>query len=158
MKFTLDWLKEHLDTTASVEDIKRALDQIGLEVESIDDPAAALAKFTIARVLDAKKHPNADKLQVLQVEIEAGKPPVEVVCGAPNAKAGLVGVFAPLGTYIPGTGITLEAKPVRGVVSNGMMLSEREMQLSEDHNGIVEMKADMGQHVGKPLHRRARPF
>ena len=149
MKFTLDWLKEHLDTSATVEDIRRALDQIGLEVESIDDPAAALAKFTIARVLDAKKHPNADKLQVLQVEIEAGKPPVEVVCGAPNAKAGLIGVFAPLGTYIPGTGITLEAKPVRGVVSNGMMLSEREMQLSEDHDGIVEMQADMSKHIGR---------
>ena len=149
MKFTLDWLKEHLDTTASIEEIRRVLDQIGLEVESIDDPAAALAKFTIARVVEAKKHPNADKLQVLQVEIEPGKPTLEVVCGAPNAKAGLVGVFAPLGAYIPGTGITLEAKPVRGVVSNGMMLSEREMQLSEDHNGIVEMAAEMAQHVGR---------
>jgi phenylalanyl-tRNA synthetase beta chain len=149
MKFTLDWLKEHLDTTAPVDEIRRVLDQIGLEVESIDDPAAALAKFTIARVVEAKKHPNADKLRVLQVEVEKGQPLREVVCGAPNAKEGLVGVFAPLGAYIPGTGITLEAKPVRGVVSNGMMLSEREMQLSEDHNGIVEMSADMGQHVGK---------
>ncbi len=149
MKFTLDWLKEHLDTSATVEDIQRMLDQIGLEVEGIDDPAAALSKFTIARVLEAKRHPNADKLQVLKVEIEPGKPALEVVCGAPNAKAGLVGVFAPLGAYIPGTGLTLEAKPVRGVVSNGMMLSEREMQLSEDHNGIVEMSADMGQHVGQ---------
>lgn len=149
MKFTLDWLKEHLDTTATVEEIRRTLDQIGLEVEGIDDPAAGLAKFTIARVLEAKRHPNADKLQVLQVEVDPGQPLREVVCGAPNAKAGLVGVFAPLGAYIPGTGITLEAKPVRGVVSNGMMLSEREMQLSEDHTGIVEMTADMARHVGK---------
>ena len=129
MKFTLSWLKDHLETTASLDEIKAALDRIGIEVESIDDPTAALAKFTIARVVDAKQHPNADRLRVLQVEIEKGKPAVEVVCGAPNARAGLVGVFAPLGTYIPGTGITLEAKPVRGVVSNGMMLSEREMEL-----------------------------
>jgi phenylalanyl-tRNA synthetase beta chain len=149
MKFTLDWLKDHLETTASVEEIKRVLDQIGLEVESIDDPAAALGKFTIARVLEAKPHPNADRLRVLQVEIAPGKPPQEVVCGAPNAKTGLVGVFAPLGTYIPGTGITLEAKPVRGVVSNGMMLSEREMQLSEDHNGIVELAPDFAGKVGQ---------
>jgi phenylalanyl-tRNA synthetase beta chain len=149
MKFTLAWLKDHLDTTASVDEIKRVLDQIGIEVESIDDPSAALAKFTIARVLDAKPHPNADRLRVLQVEIEPGKPAVEVVCGAPNAKAGLVGVFAPLGAYIPGTGITLEAKPVRGVVSNGMMLSEREMHLSEDHNGIVDLDAGLAKHVGK---------
>ncbi len=149
MKFTLDWLKAHLETTASVDEIKRVLDTIGLEVESVDDPAAALAKFTIARVVAAKQHPNADRLRVLQVEIEAGQPPVEVVCGAPNAKVGLVGVFAPLGAYIPGTGITLEAKPVRGVVSNGMMLSEREMQLSEDHNGIVELNNDLGAAIGK---------
>jgi phenylalanyl-tRNA synthetase beta chain len=149
MKLTLSWLKDHLDTGASLDEIKRTLDSIGLEVESIDDPASALGRFTIARVVEAKRHPNADKLQVLQVEIEKGKPAVEVVCGAPNAKTGLVGVFAPLGTYIPGTGITLEKKPVRGVVSNGMMLSEREMQLSEDHTGIVELEAKLGDKVGE---------
>ncbi len=149
MKFTLSWLKDHLETTATLGQIKAKLDQIGLEVEGIDDPSAALAGFTIARVLDAKKHPNADKLQVLQVEIAPGKPAVEVVCGAPNARTGLIGVFAPLGAFIPGTGITLEKKPVRGVVSNGMMLSEREMQLSENHDGIVDLDAKMADKVGQ---------
>ncbi len=149
MKFTLSWLKDHLETTASVAEIKAKLDQIGLEVESIDDPAAKLGQFTIARVVDAKQHPQADRLRVLQVEIETGKPTVEVVCGAPNAKTGLVGVFAPLGAYIPGTGITLEKKPVRGVVSNGMMLSEREMELSDDHHGIVELDTILGEKVGQ---------
>lgn len=149
MKFTLSWLKDHLETSASLAEIKAKLDNIGLEVESIDDPSAKLGQFTIARVLEAKRHPNADKLQVLQVEIEPGKPAVEVVCGAPNARAGLVGVFAPLGAYIPGTGITLEKKPVRGVVSNGMMLSEREMELSEDHAGIVDLDAKLADAVGK---------
>jgi phenylalanyl-tRNA synthetase beta chain len=149
MKFTLDWLKDHLETTLPVAEIARMLDQIGLEVESVEDPAAALAAFTIARVLDAKRHPNADKLQVLQVEVAPGKPPLEVVCGAPNARAGMIGVFAPLGAYIPGTGITLEAKPVRGVVSNGMMLSEREMQLSDDHKGIVDLDMALASKVGE---------
>ncbi|MEZ5815946.1 MAG: phenylalanine--tRNA ligase subunit beta [Hyphomicrobiaceae bacterium] len=149
MKFTLSWLKDHLDTTASLADIRRTLDQIGLEVEGIEDPSEKLGAFTIARVLEAKRHPQADRLQVLQVEIEPGKPSVEVVCGAPNARAGLVGVFAPLGAYIPGTGITLEKKPVRGVVSNGMMLSEREMELSEDHAGIVDLDAKLAESVGR---------
>lgn len=149
MKFTLSWLKDHLETSASLPEIRQKLDQIGLEVEGIEDPSEKLGQFTIARVLEAKRHPNADKLQVLQVEIEPGKPSVEVVCGAPNARAGLVGVFAPLGAYIPGTGITLEKKPVRGVVSNGMMLSEREMELSEDHNGIVDLEAKLAESVGR---------
>ena len=149
MKFTLSWLQDHLDTTASVAEIKAKLDQIGLEVEAIEDPAAKLGGFTIARVLEAKKHPNADKLQVLQVEIAPGQPSVEVVCGAPNARAGLIGVFAALGAYIPGTGLTLEKKPVRGVVSNGMMLSEREMQLSENHDGIVDLDHNLAGKVGQ---------
>jgi len=149
MKFTLSWLKDHLDTSASLKDIQGTLDQIGLEVEGIEDPSEKLGQFTIARVLEAKRHPQADRLQVLQVEIEPGKPSVEVVCGAPNARAGLVGVFAPLGAYIPGTGITLEKKPVRGVVSNGMMLSEREMELSDDHAGIVDLDAKLAENVGK---------
>ena len=122
MKFTLSWLKDHLETTASLAEIKAKLDQIGLVVEGIVDPAEKLGAFTIARVLEAKQHPNADKLRVLQVELAPGQPSVEVVCGAPNARAGMIGVFAPLGAYIPGTGLTLEKKPVRGVVSNGMML------------------------------------
>lgn len=149
MKFTLSWLKDHLDTTSSIDEIKTTLDRIGLEVEGIDDPSAKLGKFTIARVVEAKQHPNADKLRVLQVEIEKGKPTVEVVCGAPNARAGMVGVFAPLGAYIPGTGITLEKKPVRGIVSNGMMLSEREMELSQDHTGIVDLDLKLADNVGK---------
>ncbi len=149
MKFTLAWLKDHLETTASIDEISKTLTRIGLEVESIDDPAAKLGAFRIARVLAAKQHPNADKLQVLQVEIEKGQPSVEVVCGAPNARVGLIGVFAPLGAYIPGTNITLEKKPVRGVISNGMMLSEREMQLSEDHAGIVDLDVKLADKVGE---------
>ncbi len=149
MKFTLAWLKDHLDTSASVDEISTTLSRIGLEVEGVEDPAAALGAFTIARVVEAKKHPNADKLQVLQVEIAPGQPTVEVVCGAPNARAGLIGVFAPLGAYIPGTKLTLEKKPVRGVVSNGMLLSEREMELSQAHDGIVELAADMGARIGQ---------
>ncbi len=113
MKFTLSWLKDHLGTKASLDDIAAKLSAIGLEVESIEDPAAKLGAFTIARVLEAKPHPNADRLKVVQVETAKGKSPVEVVCGAPNAKAGMVGVFAPLGTFVPGTGITLEKRPVR---------------------------------------------
>ena len=149
MKFTLAWLKDHLETSATLDEIAKTLTRIGLEVESIDDPSAKLGAFTIARVLEAKRHPNADKLNVAQVEIEAGKPAVEVVCGAPNCKTGMIGVFAPLGSYIPGTGLTLDKRPVRGIVSNGMLLSEREMQLSDDHHGIVELSADYAKHLGK---------
>ena len=149
MKFTIAWLKDHLDTSASIDDIATTLSRIGLEVESIEAPAAALGAFTIARVLEAHKHPNADKLQVLRVEIAPGQPAVEVVCGAPNARAGMIGVFAPLGAYIPGIKLTLEKKPVRGVVSMGMLLSEREMELSEDHAGIVDLPAAMASHVGR---------
>ncbi len=149
MKFTLSWLKDHLETSATLAEIKAKLDQIGLEVEGIVDPAEKLGAFTIARVLEAKPHPNADKLRVLQVELVPGQPSVEVVCGAPNARAGMIGVFAPLGAYIPGTGLTLEKKPVRGVVSNGMMLSEREMQLSDAHEGIVDLAPEMSAKVGQ---------
>jgi phenylalanyl-tRNA synthetase beta chain len=147
MKFTLSWLKEHLETTASLKEIAATLDRIGLEVESIDNPAEALGAFVIARVVDAKQHPQADRLRVCQVD--TGNGTMEVVCGAPNARTGLVGVFAPLGSYIPGTGITLEKKPVRGVVSNGMLCSERELELSDDHEGIIDLPADMAAHVGK---------
>ena len=111
MKFTLSWLKDHLDTKASVDELATTLSAIGLEVESVEDPAKALGGFTIARIVEAKKHPNADKLQVVQVEVAKGQPLMEVVCGAPNARAGMVSVFAPLGTYIPGSKITLEKKP-----------------------------------------------
>ena len=108
-------------------------------MEGVDDPAAKLAAFTIARVIEAKRHPNADKLQVCKVDTGSGV--VEVVCGAPNAKTGMIGVFAPTGSYIPGTRITLEARPVRGVVSQGMLVSERELELSDDHEGIIELGA-----------------
>src|SRR5688572_12073129 len=103
MKFTLSWLKDHLKTKATVEDIATKLSAIGLEVESVADPAATLGAFRVARIVEARKHPNADKLQVVMVEVEKGTPLLEVVCGAPNARAGLIGVFAPLGTYIPGS-------------------------------------------------------
>ncbi len=149
MKFTLGWLKDHLDTKASLPEITDKLSAIGLEVESVSDPAAKLGAFTIARVVEAKPHPNADRLRVVQVEIAKGEPPVEVVCGAPNARAGMVAVFAPLGTFIPGSGITLEKKPVRGIVSNGMLVSERELELSEAHEGIIELSAEMAKHVGQ---------
>jgi phenylalanyl-tRNA synthetase beta chain len=149
MKFTLSWLREHLDTAASLTELSTKLSAIGLEVESIENPAEALAAFTIARVIEAKKHPNADKLQVAQVEIAPGQPPVEVVCGAPNCRTGLIGVFAPIGTFIPGSGITLEKKPVRGVASNGMLCSEREMELSDDHVGIVDLGEKHAGDIGK---------
>src|SRR5262245_42972652 len=139
MKITLSWLKDHLDTDASVEQLADKLSAMGLEVESIDDPGKKLKPFTIAKVLEAKPHPNADRLRVCKVDIGTGV--VEVVCGAPNAKTGMVAVFAPIGSYIPGKGITLEAKPVRGVVSAGMLLSEDELEISDAHEGIIELAA-----------------
>ncbi|MEZ5899212.1 MAG: phenylalanine--tRNA ligase subunit beta [Hyphomicrobiaceae bacterium] len=150
MKFTLSWLKDHLETDKSVDELAAKLNDIGLEVESVEDAGAKLGAFTIARVVEAKKHPNADKLQVLQVEVENGKPLLEVVCGAPNAKAGMLAVFAPLGTYIPGSDITLEKKPVRGVVSNGMMCSAAELELSEESDGILDLPAEWADKVGTP--------
>ena len=149
MKFTLSWLKDHLKTKATVEEISNTLSAIGLEVESVEDPGQKLGAFRIARIVEAKQHPNADRLRVVQVEIDKGQPPVEVVCGAANARAGLVGVFAPLGTYIPGSDITLEKKPVRGIVSNGMMCSDAELQLSDESNGIIDLDPAMASHVGE---------
>ena len=148
MKFTLSWLKDHLETDKTVEELSAKLNAIGLEVEAIEDAGKKLGAFTIARVAEAKKHPNADKLQVLQVEVAKGQPLMEVVCGAPNAKAGMLGVFAPLGTYIPGSKITLEKKPVRGVVSNGMMCSAAELELSAESDGILDLPPDWKDKVG----------
>nr|HML44713.1 phenylalanine--tRNA ligase subunit beta [Hyphomicrobium zavarzinii] len=148
MKFTLSWLKDHLKTKATVEEISTKLSAIGLEVESVEDPAAKLGAFRVARIVEAKRHPNADKLQVVQVEVEKGQPLFEVVCGAPNARAGMISVFAPLGTYIPGSKITLEKKPVRGVVSNGMMCSAAELELAEDSEGILDLPAELAEQVG----------
>ena len=149
MKFTLAWLKDHLDTTATIDAIATKLSSIGLEVEGVQNPGERLGAFTLARVIEAKQHPNADRLRVAQVEIAKGQPPVEVVCGAPNCHTGMVGVFAPLGTFIPGTGLTLEKKPVRGVVSNGMLCSERELELSDDHDGIIELDAGLAGRIGE---------
>jgi phenylalanyl-tRNA synthetase beta chain len=147
MKFTLSWLKQHLETEASIDEIVERMTMIGLEVESVEDAGAKLAAFTIARVISAEKHPNADKLRVCQVETKLGQ--LEIVCGAPNARAGLVTAFAPIGTFIPGTGITLEAKPVRGVISNGMLCSGAELELDADADGILELDSNL--KVGTPL-------
>ena len=149
MKFTLSWLKDHLETAKTVSEIAAKLNAIGLEVESIEDPGETLQAFKIARIVEAKKHPNADKLQVVQVEVQKGQPLMEVVCGAPNARAGMVSVFAPLGTYIPGSKITLEKKPVRGVISNGMMCSAAELELSEESDGILDLPPEWADKIGE---------
>jgi phenylalanyl-tRNA synthetase beta chain len=140
VKFTLSWLKEHLDTDASAAEIAEKLTAIGLEVEDLADPAEALAPFKVARVLTADKHPQADKLQVLTVD--AGEGPVQVVCGAPNARAGMLGVFGPPGAYIPGSDMTLKVAAIRGVESHGMLCSVRELELGEEHDGIIELAGD----------------
>src|ERR1700760_4326927 len=142
MKFTLSWLKEHLDTDESVEKLAEKLTMIGLEVESLEDKAKLLAPFTIARVISAEQHPNADRLRVCMVDTGNGAAPVQVVCGAPNARAGLVSVFSPPGTFIPGKNITLGVGTIRGVESRGMLCSAAELQISEDHDGIMELPAD----------------
>ena len=146
MKFTLSWLKEHLDTKASVDEIAETLTRIGLEVEDVFDPATALASFRVAEVLTCEKHPNADKLSVC--EVDTGTERLQVVCGAPNARAGMKGVFAPVGSFIPGSGLTLTRAKIRGVESSGMLLSERELELSDEHTGIIEL--DPGAKVGTP--------
>ena len=148
MKFTLSWLKEHLDTDEPLEALADKLTMIGLEVENIEDKAKALAPFTIARVISAEQHPNADRLRVCMVDTGDGGAPVQVVCGAPNARAGLVSVFSPPGTFIPGKAITLGVGTIRGVESRGMLCSAAELQLSEDHDGIMELPADAP--IGKP--------
>jgi phenylalanyl-tRNA synthetase beta chain len=141
MKFSLEWLKQHLDTDASAEAIAEKLTAIGLEVEGLSNPAEALAPFRVARVLTAEKHPQADKLQVLTVDDGSGEP-IQVVCGAPNARAGLVGVFGGPGTYVPGSDLTLKVAAIRGVESRGMMCSSRELELGDDHSGIIELPGD----------------
>src|ERR1700751_3201448 len=142
MKFTLSWLKEHLDTDESVEKLAEKLTMIGLEVEHLEDKAKLLAPFTVARVISAEQHPNADRLRLCMVDTGDGGAPVQVVCGAPNARAGLISVFSPPGTYIPGKNITLGVGTIRGVESRGMLCSAAELQISEDHDGIMELPAD----------------
>ncbi|WP_315778127.1 MULTISPECIES: phenylalanine--tRNA ligase subunit beta [unclassified Bradyrhizobium] len=142
MKFTLSWLKDHLDTDESVETLANKLTMIGLEVEHLEDKAKLLAPYRIARVVSAEQHPNADRLRVCMVDTGDGGAPVQVVCGAPNARAGLVSVFSPPGTYIPGKNITLSVGTIRGVESRGMLCSAAELQISDDHDGIMELPAD----------------
>ena len=148
MKFSLEWLKQHLDTTASAQDIADKLTAIGLEVEELSNPAEALAPFRVAKVLTAEKHPQADKLQVLTVDAGTGEL-IQVVCGAANAHAGMVGVFGPPGAYIPGSDLTLKVAAIRGVESHGMMCSSRELELGDDHSGIIELPGDAP--VGTPF-------
>jgi phenylalanyl-tRNA synthetase beta chain len=140
MKFTLSWLKEHLETDANLPTVLDTLTRVGLEVEGVDNPAEKLGAFRIAKVLTAAPHPQADKLQVLSVD--AGDGPLQVVCGAPNARAGLVGVFGMPGATVPSNGMVLRVAAIRGVESNGMMCSFRELELGEDHDGIIELAAD----------------
>ena len=140
MKFTLSWLKEHLETDATLDEICARLTMIGLEVEEVDDKAA-FKPFVIAKVLSAEKHPQADRLKVLMVDTGNGAP-VQVVCGAPNARAGLVGAFAAPGTYVPGIDVTLAIGNIRGVESRGMMCSEKELEISDSHDGIIDLPED----------------
>ncbi len=147
MKFTLSWLRDHLDTPADLDTIAEALTGLGLEVESLTDRAGALAPFTVAHVVEAGPHPGADRLSVCTVDTVDGR--VQVVCGAPNARTGMKGVFAPAGTTIPGTGLHLKKVKIRGVESNGMLCSEHELGLGEDHSGIIELPASAA--VGTPF-------
>ncbi|PIT70256.1 phenylalanine--tRNA ligase subunit beta [Bartonella tribocorum] len=140
MKFTLSWLKDHLETDASLDEICEKLTAIGLEIDHVDD-RSSLKNFVIAKVLTAIKHPDADKLQILSVDTGTATP-VQVVCGAPNARAGLVGVLARPGTYIPGLDVTLSVGKIRGVESFGMMCSQAELELSNEHDGIIELPED----------------
>lgn len=146
MKFTLSWLKEHLETEADIGAVAEAMTMAGLEVEAVEDPRGRLAPFTVARIVSAERHPNADRLQVCQVETVDGMK--EIVCGAPNARAGLVTIYAPIGAYVPGLGLTLVEKPVRGVVSNGMLCSAAELEVAEESDGILDLPAGLA--VGTP--------
>lgn len=146
MKFTLSWLKDHLDTEASVPEIVAAMTMAGLEVEHVTDPATKLAAFTVAKIVEAVQHPNADRLRVCQVDTVDGRK--EIVCGAPNARAGLTTIYAPIGAYVPGLGVTLVEKPVRGVVSNGMLCSASELEAASESDGIMELPDSLA--VGTP--------
>ena len=141
MKFSLSWLKQYLETEATIEEIAAKLNAIGLEVEGIEDPTEKLAGFRVAKVLTAAKHPDADKLQVLSVDTGEGDP-LQVVCGAPNARAGMIGVLGLPGATVPANGLVLKKSAIRGVESNGMMCSTRELELGEDHDGIIELPED----------------
>ncbi len=141
MKFTLEWLQDHLDTDASVDEIAATLTTVGLEVEGVEQQGAALAAFVTAHIVSAEQHPNADKLRVCKVDAGTGEL-IDVVCGAPNARTGLKSVFAFPGTYIPGKDMTIGKGNIRGQVSNGMLCSNAELELSNDHDGIIELPED----------------
>lgn len=154
MKFTLSWLADHLDTQASLTEIADTLTDCGLEVEEITDKSAAFANFTVCRVVDAQQHPDADRLRVCLVEIwpsgaGGATKQVQVVCGAPNARKGLVGIFAPVGSVIPSNGMLLKRTRIRGVESNGMLCSERELKISDEHDGIIDLPVDT--ELGAPF-------
>src|ERR1700689_2563575 len=138
MKFTLAWLKEHLDTDRSLGELADKLTMIGLEVERIEDRAKIFAPFVIARVTDAKQHPNADRLRVCMVDTGDGQP-IQVVCGAPNARTGMTSGLAPPGAFLPGKNITLGIGKIRDVESRGMLVSEAELQISDNHDGIIDL-------------------
>ena len=138
MKFSTTWLKDHLDTHASLSEITNALNAIGLEVEGVEAPSETLKGFQVAHVLSAEKHPDADKLQVLKVDTGDGEP-LQVVCGAPNARAGMKGVLGLPGAVVPSNGMELRKAAIRGVESTGMMCSARELERGEDHDGIIEL-------------------
>ena len=137
MKFTLSWLAEHLHTPLGATELADVMTMAGLEVEHVDDPGVKLAAFSVAKIREAVQHPNADRLRVCQVETRDGVR--EIVCGAPNARAGLTTIYAPIGAYVPGLGVTLVEKPVRGVVSNGMLCSAKELEIAEESDGIIEL-------------------
>src|SRR5262245_54599640 len=147
MKFTLAWLKEHLETDASLTEITETLTRIGLEVENVENAAEKLAAYRVASVISAEKHPNADRLRVCIVDTGDGAP-VQVVCGAPNARTGMKGVFAAPGAFIPGKNMTLTVGTIRGVESRGMLCSAAELEISDDHEGIIDLPADAP--VGTP--------
>jgi len=141
MKFPLSWLKEHLATDAGVDEVVAAMTMAGLEVEHVEDPAAKLAAFSVARIVEAVQHPNADRLRVCQVDTRDGR--LEIVCGAPNARPGLTTIYAPVGAYVPGLGVTLDTRAVRGVVSNGMLCSAKELEIAEESDGILELSDEL---------------
>lgn len=147
MKFTLSWLKEHLETDAPLNEITDKLTALGLELEGVDDPSKQYAPFKVAYVEKAEQHPDADRLRVCIVD--TGEEKVQVVCGAPNARTGMKAIFAPAGSYVPGTDMTLKKGKIRGQESNGMLVSEREMGLSDEHDGIIDLPEDTA--VGTPF-------
>ncbi len=157
MKFTLSWLHEHLDTTASVDEIAETLTDLGLEVEGVENPAEKLRDFTIGKVQTAEQHPDADRLRVCMVETDEGVK--QIICGAPNARAGITVVIAKPGTYVPGIDTTIQVGKIRGVESYGMMASEREMELSDEHDGIIELPSgEVGESFADWLaDKRSRP-